>query len=1018
MLLKRTSIVTAFLLVSVTASSQQTSLSAVKAQLDTMFSSLDKSKVPTGFLWDTAVNLVEREDHNGLALTDSNIVSISLMEDLLYSINSSSVGADTVCVQAAIARLQRNSSPSQQMVGILFQTYNYIAENAVADDLIVYSNDRVSDSYIGGVWQNPYAEDVLFGYAIGGESSVSLNTTFTFTNIDSLSTLSLQSIQFDPGDGDGFRTATMGGRVTANYTDEGCYETRLKVTLGNREYLGHGLIYVFRTSSGPNHIYTPGYHSGYNYYSGFSTTFDGKTYRATVSYKEPLCFDNPLIVSEGFDPWKLADENSFHDYQGTTNIFTFKQNCPFYRDYDVFYIDWKDCGADIRANAELLKKVIRWINLNKTSGNKNVVLGQSMGGLIARYALKDMELHGELHDTRLFISHDVPYKGANVSPGLMYAYRDLYDITDNIIGDGYSLFGGNKEAFNEVRNFGSYTSVRQMLQNYVSPSWTYDNSVYNQFQEELTTMGFPQGDPGSPIENIAIVNGGNSPSSSPSLFSSGDKLVDLNFKVSSGVISEFLLSPLYLLISAYSKNRLLWLPGKSTLRFNYGVYPYLTNNSVVASSSLVFSKKFLWMIKKDYVLKSSSFNSPSSGVPLDAARSSFYEKPEELDHIIPTPDSNSNFWWGDYDYHFDITDRIAFIPVASAFASSDYSRDFRSNHPAPKTETPFTSYILPDTTTYHTDFYGTIPYWFEQVEGMSINGPLLPQNGDSYSMPSRFAPSFSWNTSNNSLVSLNSSGTISVNGFGLVDIIAQKDSVAYVVSKRKTILAGMPRMVLSSIHNGTQYTVRAEYADDGVEEFLSQTHLSDSIMRKWYLVVGEQAIDSTINYCDSAVFIVSNSVNVASVTLILNYNGRTSTPVHSVIKERRYYTWNVVDILCEENSIHYLRNFHFGADNDNPPYFKLKKNPNEPNVEWPAKLKATAGDSILRTSGEMVIIDNCAVWDLFIEPAIINYINSAYLTNEIKELTIDVYKDTEEIEANLVQTIVILIHPSLSPLPF
>ena len=48
-------------------------LSVVKAQLDAMFSGLDKTKVPTGYLWDTAVNLVEAEDFNGASLTDSNL---------------------------------------------------------------------------------------------------------------------------------------------------------------------------------------------------------------------------------------------------------------------------------------------------------------------------------------------------------------------------------------------------------------------------------------------------------------------------------------------------------------------------------------------------------------------------------------------------------------------------------------------------------------------------------------------------------------------------------------------------------------------------------------------------------------------------------------------------------------------------------------------------------------------------------------------------------------------------------
>ena len=350
--------------------SQEYSLSEVKTQLNALFANLDKTKVPTGYLWDTAVNLVEREEYNGTSLTDSNYVSISLMGDMLYSINSASVGADTICTQAAIARLQRNSNVLQQMVGLLFQPYNYIVENALTDNLIMYSNDRVSDSYIGGVWQNPYAEDALFGFAVGKESEVSLNTTFIITNIDSLSTRTFQSILFDPGDGGGFRSVSMGGTVAASYDESGYYETKLKVICGGREYQSHGLVYAHPTqhnnassSSTPKDTIT------------IFAQYGGMQYKALVCSNTPRCFNNPLIVAEGFDPWRLLNESKDHSYSGITCYSNFIADSSFdSSSYDVFYIDWYDYGADIRANAEVLKAVIRWVNDNKSSESKNIVI--------------------------------------------------------------------------------------------------------------------------------------------------------------------------------------------------------------------------------------------------------------------------------------------------------------------------------------------------------------------------------------------------------------------------------------------------------------------------------------------------------------------------------------------------------------------------------------------------------------------------------------------------------------------
>lgn len=1017
MLFKRTSIIIAFLLISVTTFSQQTSLSMVKAQLDTMFASLDKTKVPTGFLWDTAVNMVERENYNGTALTDSNYVSADVMCDLLYSINSASVGADTIGIQAAITRLQRNSSSSTHAVGILFQPYNYIVENALADNLIVYSNDLVGDSYMGGVWQNPYSEDVLFGYAIGEERIVSTNAIFSFTNIDSLSTRSFQGIQFDPGDGYGFRCVSFGDVLMVNYADDGYHLTKLKVTYGGIEYQSHGYVFVIDNNS-PQHSQSEPIYTSIER----GAEHNGVYYKCKVTYKAVGGFNNPLIVSEGFDPWRMksSDATSYEGY--TTYIDFISPNTngidafDYFDDLDLFYIDWFDYGADIRANAEVLKEVIRWINENKTSDNKNIILGQSMGGLIARYALRDMELAGEPHDTKLFISHDVPYKGANVSPGLMCMYRDLYDITDNAVGQLYSCYGKQRSIYNELIRFGSYQSVKQMTPNYVDGSWQYNTAAFNQLQEEFALMGFPKGDPGYPIENIAIINGGNAPSGSPSFFSSGDKLVNIHLKVSSGVLTEILaVYPILMLGGFFSKEHLMWIPGKSTLLFNYSVYPYLSNNSTVSSVSLVFTKKFLWLIDKNYVLRDRSFLSPSSGVPLDAVRSSYYSK--AIRKMIPEPDSNNNYWLGDYEYSFDVVDRIAFIPVASAFASSEYYRDFLTNHPAPIMWTPFSSYIMPpDTSTYHTSFYKRVGHWLETVEGMSISGPLMPRSGDVYTMPSEYAPSFSWSTSN-SKASISTSGTITCSGRGLVDIIARKDSANYVISKRKTILAGFPQMALTSSRSGTIYTVTAE-CDGDVECFLSETGLTDSLMRKWYLIVGGAPKDSVFNTNNTVQFTVADSVNIAYVSLIMSYQGRSSEPVYFQIKEKRNYEWNIVDIIRFSDQTVYLRRGALWCmDLDNPPYFKLRKNPSEQGVGWPAIMKATAGNNIIRTSGSLEIVNDCAIWDLFTEPAVLTLINTAYHSGHVMELVIDVYKEMDETEANLVQTIIIPIHPRVPPIP-
>ena len=51
-------------------------------------------------------------------------------------------------------------------------------------------------------------------------------------------------------------------------------------------------------------------------------------------------------------------------------------------------------------------------------------------------------------------------------------------------------------------------SVKQMLINYVDESGELNNTVHNQWQNELAAIGFPEGDPGNKMIRLAVSNGG------------------------------------------------------------------------------------------------------------------------------------------------------------------------------------------------------------------------------------------------------------------------------------------------------------------------------------------------------------------------------------------------------------------------------------------------------------------------------------------------------------------------------
>jgi triacylglycerol esterase/lipase EstA (alpha/beta hydrolase family) len=81
-------------------------------------------------------------------------------------------------------------------------------------------------------------------------------------------------------------------------------------------------------------------------------------------------------------------------------------------------LDYTDGRAAIEDNAQVLKALIQQVNQMKTGNGQSVVIGESMSGLVARWALRQMENEGISHQVKLMICYDTPHQGANVPGGL------------------------------------------------------------------------------------------------------------------------------------------------------------------------------------------------------------------------------------------------------------------------------------------------------------------------------------------------------------------------------------------------------------------------------------------------------------------------------------------------------------------------------------------------------------------------------------------------------------------------
>ncbi len=374
------------------------------------------------------------------------------------------------------------------------------------------------------------------------------------------------------------------------------------------------------------------------------------------------------------------------------------------KQYDIIYVDWNNGIDYMQRNAYALEEVIKWVNSVKVGTEKNVVLGQSMGGVIARYALADMEQTSIDHKTRLFISHDAPQQGANIPVSIQFMYRHL---TNQYIQTNTTLFGGivtvpvleNKLGVSNYLSVLDAPASRQLLSNFSNLSYGIDNSVHTTFFNELKAKGVANSG-GYPVNcrNIAISNGAECGMGQG--FNPSDNL--LNYNWNKGLtFGGDLLSMVYLPLGGSIGGLFLdndffgveiagLIPGKSKYRveFNAKAMPYGTNNQIY-KGRISYSKRILWIGPTIVVnITNVQKNQPAGILPLDTYGGGFYNT-----SIVVGSVSDPNLY---------IRDKFNFIPTTSALdigkrnitlQDADYKKAYvGATPPVAPTNSPFANF--------------------------------------------------------------------------------------------------------------------------------------------------------------------------------------------------------------------------------------------------------------------------------------------------------------------------------------
>jgi hypothetical protein len=185
---------------------------------------------------------------------------------------------------------------------------------------------------------------------------------------------------------------------------------------------------------------------------------------------------HPVLIADGFPGHSYED---IYQALAEENFIASVLNAG----YDIILLSYEDGTTYIQSNAFVAVRCILDIIAKRTSNEKLIVGGASMGGIITRYALAWMEDQRIDHQTKMYFSFDSPHAGANIQYGIQ------------VLVTRFAAF--NSEAAKYAALLQSPAASQFLIYRFSGID------LFKDFYSELYKLGFPS----RVLKSIAISNG-------------------------------------------------------------------------------------------------------------------------------------------------------------------------------------------------------------------------------------------------------------------------------------------------------------------------------------------------------------------------------------------------------------------------------------------------------------------------------------------------------------------------------
>jgi hypothetical protein len=382
---------------------------AVGETLADLLAELDERHVPSGILYDRVLPLSRIERHDGrVEAPAATLRELRQMASEIHRASLTPPAWSLADLDAAGRDAERRRVIPITLLGF---EYERLREDALENGSLVPRGHRLVPGAGAG---DPIRRQRVFAAAPvidhthrGGRVAFGIEPALWWTD----DAHTPRDISVDPGDGRGYRAVRPGDIVVAEYGSEGPKTGRVRVTTASGENLHAAFAFdVLRLGTPAPHD-TLAITATIPHLGQFGT---GEAYVYLAEGRTQI--ENPAIVLEGFDLDNSMNWEELYELLNQQALLEDLRALGF----DAVVLNFGDATVPIQENAFVGLELIQQVRGIVGEAADLVVVGASMGGLCAQYALAYAESQAIEHDVRTYVAFDVPHLGAMVPLGIQY----------------------------------------------------------------------------------------------------------------------------------------------------------------------------------------------------------------------------------------------------------------------------------------------------------------------------------------------------------------------------------------------------------------------------------------------------------------------------------------------------------------------------------------------------------------------------------------------------------------------